>query len=212
MIKGVVFDMDGVLVDSNRSWVELYKKVASQVGVSKNFSYDEITQNFGEKNEIVLEGLVGKDRLAQAVSILEATITSDEWIESLRATSNSLAVLDHLRQRGLKLALVSGNEERVVRRILTRLGMLSYFEILVCGDEVEHAKPDPEGLLKAIAGLGLSTSEVVYIGDASNDVKAARAAGVPVLVVLTGALNRRKAEALKPNGLMPDLRGLLALI
>ncbi len=212
MIKGVIFDLDGVLEDSNKSWISLYRDISHKVGISGKLSDDEITKDFGEKYEVVLEGLVGKEKLSQALQMLRHTLESDAWTRDIKLTPHSLKVLDNLEKRGTRLAVVSGNTSKILERAIKTLGIGNYFHSIVSSDDVGKAKPDPEGILKALSSLGIPKSEAVYVGDAANDVMAARRAGVRVAVVLTGALNRGKAEEIRPDWILQDLQGLLKIV
>ena len=212
MINGIIFDLDGVLADTSSMWIGLYRNITHKVGISRTLSDDEITKNFGEKYELVLEGLVGKANMGRALPMLENKIYSEDWLNSLKPTPHSPEVLERLGKIGLKMAVVSGNKSDILHKILKSLGFENYFQTTVGADQVRKAKPDPESLLKAISVLNLKKSEVIFIGDATNDVKAARAAGIRVGVVLTGALKEKKAKELEPDWILPDLSKLLNIL
>jgi HAD superfamily hydrolase (TIGR01509 family) len=212
MIKGVIFDLDGVLADTNSMWVQLYRGIIHKLGISGNLSDDQITKNFGEKFQIVLEELVGKENLEEATKMLEKRINSEDWVNNIKPTPHALEVLEHLREHKFKLGVVSGNRAKILKRSLRILGMAKYFQTTVGADEVKKAKPSPEALLKALSELNLSKSEVIYLGDHQNDVKSAISAGIKVAVVLTGALNHKKARELEPDWIIPDLSRLLKIL
>jgi HAD superfamily hydrolase (TIGR01509 family) len=212
MISGVIFDLDGVLADTNSMWVQLYRDISHKVGISGELSYEKITKNFGEKYEIVLEELIGRENMTVGLSLLENRIHSKSWINDLKPVPAAIPVLGELKKRRIRMAVVSGNNKDVLLSCLRILGMTAYFQTTVAADEVTRAKPDPEAILKAISILNLQKSGVIYIGDAGNDVKAARAAGIRVATVLTGALDRKKAESLKPDWILNDVGELLTIL
>jgi len=155
---------------------------------------------------------VGKDKLSKAMRLLQEAINSKDWVRNIKPTPYSVEVLEALKKKGIKLAVFSGNSSEVLEKSLKALKIRQYFHAVVSADDVKKMKPDPEGLLKALSSLNLQKSEAIYVGDALNDVKSAKAAGVKVAVVLTGALNRKKAEVVKPDWIIEDLGGFLEIL
>ena len=91
-----------------------------------------------------------------------------------------------LREAGLKLAVVTNKPTRFTPPLLAKTGLAPYFDAVVCGDSCAHHKPHPAPLLLACEQLGVPASAAVFVGDSVNDALAARAAGMPVLVVPYG--------------------------
>lgn len=90
------------------------------------------------------------------------------------------------RDAGLKMAVVTNKPEEFTHTLLTRTGLADFFDIVVCGDTCEHKKPHPLPFLHACERLGVAPGDALVIGDSINDAQAARAAGIPVLLVPYG--------------------------
>lgn len=98
----------------------------------------------------------------------------------------ALEGLARMRDMGLKLAIVTNKPEQFTLPLLERSRIAPYVEVVVSGDTCAHAKPHPEPLLYACKLLGVTPAQAIMIGDSINDAQAARAAGMPVLVVPYG--------------------------
>lgn len=90
-------------------------------------------------------------------------------------------LIKDLYQNGMKLAIASAASEREIQKGVEGLGIASYFTKLVSGETVEHPKPAPDIFLKALGELELTVEECIIIEDSGNGVRAAKAAGVPVI-------------------------------
>lgn len=212
MIKGIIFDCDGVVCDTNKIWVAAYRKTARMVGIKKSLSDKFITRKFGDTYWNVLQSVVGDEKIKQAYPLLMDYINSDIWLENLKPLPHTEEVFSELRSMGIKLAVASGNTNKILQRTVGKVGMTKYFDALVSADEVENAKPAPDLLLKAASKLGISPRDLIYVGDAPNDVRAAKSAGMRVVVALTGALEPGPARSLHPDWVINDLSELILIV
>ena len=103
--------------------------------------------------------------------------------------------LEELRRRGIKLAVVTNSGRLATTGLLTRYDLARYFEFVLTRDDVDHLKPHPDGLEKAVARLGLPSSRVVFVGDSVLDITAAKRAGLGVVSVATGNFRAEKLQA-----------------
>ena len=212
MIKGVIFDCDGVLCDTHTIWVAAYRKVARMVGVKRYLSEKFITRGFGDTYWNVLQSIVGEHKIKKAYPLLMNYINSDEWLEKLKTLPYTEQILTKFKSKGLKLAVASGNTHKVLQRTVGKVGITKYFDALVSASEVEKSKPAPDILIKAARKLSIPSEHLIYVGDAANDVRAAKSAGIRVASMLTGALDRNLAESLSPNWILNDLSELLPIV
>jgi HAD superfamily hydrolase (TIGR01509 family) len=112
------------------------------------------------------------------------------WAEAMsgmrpRAMPWARGALRRLDRRGVRLGLVTASTRRVVVPNLARLNLQDVFDVAVYADDVEHGKPHPEALLRALDELGVAPADTVYVGDTTVDLEMARAAGVPFEAVGT---------------------------
>ena len=98
--------------------------------------------------------------------------------------------IEALRNRGLRLGIVSTKFHSPIQAVLGRENLLDKFDAVIGGDDVEQFKPDPRGLLLAIERLGSQPGHTLYVGDNATDAETARRAGVPFLAVLSGVATR----------------------
>lgn len=110
-----------------------------------------------------------------------------------------------LKVRGLKLACLTNKPTAFAMPLLKSKGLDGYFEVAFGGDAFERKKPDPLPLVKTCEALGLPPSQVLMIGDSSNDAKAARAAGCPVVLVTYGYNHGEPVRGVDADGFLDSL-------
>ena len=182
-IKGVIFDLDGVLVNTAKFHYMGWKKLADEIGVR----FDET------KNE-KLKGLSRRDSLLALLGWTPDENKIDElcgrknryylqFVDNIgrgEMLPGALELIEELdKAKGWKQALASSSKN--AKRILKKLDIDKYFEAVVDGTETKKTKPDPELFLKAASGLGLATDKVVVFEDAESGVRAAKSGGMLVV-------------------------------
>jgi phosphoglycolate phosphatase len=120
--------------------------------------------------------------------------------------------LASLHVAGLPLGVVTNKYHRFATGLLRRLGLAGYLRVVVGGDTCERRKPDPMPLLHACAQLGVAPSTALMVGDSSNDVEAARAAGMPVVLVPYGYTEGQDPRLLPCDHMVDSLADLPGLI
>ncbi|NMK50133.1 phosphoglycolate phosphatase [Achromobacter sp. Bel] len=113
--------------------------------------------------------------------------------------------LKHMRDQGLKLAVVTNKPTEFTLPLLQRTGLAGFFDAVVCGDTCARRKPDPDQVLHACELLGVTVTEAVTIGDSINDAQAGRTAGTQVLVVPYGYNEGRDVRELDVDGIVDTL-------
>jgi phosphoglycolate phosphatase len=117
-----------------------------------------------------------------------------------------------LHAAGLKLAVVTNKQRRFALQVLGRLGLVRWFEAVVGGDTSGQRKPDPRPLHHACELLQVDSAHALMVGDSAIDVRAARAAGMPVICVPYGYNEGQDASTLECDALVPTLAQLPALL
>jgi phosphoglycolate phosphatase len=120
--------------------------------------------------------------------------------------------LDALRAKGLSLACITNKTEMFTGPLLERTGLAGYFRVVVAGDPLPRAKPDPMPLIWVCGHFDLKPKDMVFIGDSVNDVKAARAAGCPVLVVPYGYNEGQDVRDLDSDAIVASIEEAASLI
>ena len=184
MIKAVIFDMDGTLLDSERLSVESWKLMCEQTGV--RLSSDTVESFIGRTREGVIDiiaGQIGDHGRAEELYGLHREIENDLADKGLELKPGAREVLDALRDAGTHVGLATSSRLPTVQRNFARFGLMDRFETVTCGDEVAHGKPDPEMYELAARRAGVGKSECVAVEDSPNGVRSAHAAGLHVFMV-----------------------------
>ena len=117
-----------------------------------------------------------------------------------------------LRQRSLRLGIVSTKYRSRITGVLEREALLHGFEVVIGGDDVRQHKPHPQGLFEAIEKLECSPDAVVYVGDSVVDAELAKRAGVPLVVVLSGVTPREHFDTYQPIAVLDSIKELPKII
>lgn len=185
MLKAVIFDMDGVIVDteplSYKASDALLKKYGkgnyneefhrSVMGNSMMEEVKKMKEYFGLPNSC--------EHILEERNILYKDIVKKE----MKVMSGLRELLEYLKISGIKCAVVTGSNRDIAEFILNKLDVLSYFEFIIAGDEVEKCKPDPWAYKMAMEKLNSASDETVILEDSINGIKAAIAAGCKVIAV-----------------------------
>ena len=187
-MEAIVFDMDGVLLSTDRMHFEAWKALADRLGLP--FDETKAQRCLGlsrmESLEIILEQYHGP-ALSEERKVELATQKNDLYRESLHQLSPAdlsaevKDTLDALRAAGLKLAI--GSSSKNTQFILGQLGLGSYFDAVSDGNNITHSKPDPEVFLKAAGMLSLEPAVCLVVEDAVSGAQAGHAGGFAVACV-----------------------------
>ena len=180
----LIFDLDGTLVDTLEPTFYCFQQAVLPV-LGRTPSREEILARFGPADHQIVAEWVGESYAAAAVERLYACYES-----AFRHAGPFPGMIDLVRDaraEGKQTAIFTGRGRASTDAILTGMGLQDLFDAVVCGDEVEHPKPAPDGLLKILEALNMDPGSAVYIGDTVKDVEAARGAGVHCVAALWGS-------------------------
>jgi HAD superfamily hydrolase (TIGR01509 family) len=182
VLKALIFDFDGLIVDTETPEVEIWRQVFVEHGTE-----------FPDEYWINAIGRGADQILETPVQVLQRCCTGPVEAEAVKADHHRrvmaaihaqpprpgiVALLEDAKKCGLKTGVASSSKHPWVDGHLERLGLTHWFDAITCADDVERAKPFPDLYLKACERLGVEPHEAVALEDSPNGIAAARAAGV----------------------------------
>lgn len=210
MIKGAIFDMDGVIVDNIRHHLRAWKELGRELG--RDFQDEDVRRVFGKRNREILRSLLGND--AEHEQLAEYAQRKEELYREimapdLRPVPGLADFLESLRSSGVKTAVATSGPMENVRFVLDGLGFQAAFEAIVTGLDVRESKPDPAIFLLAAERLGLMPANCVIFEDSPPGIQAAKASGCPCIALAT-THSADELRPYKPDRIIKDFRELAA--
>lgn len=193
--KTLIFDLDGTTVNTDNLIIDTWLKLYDAIEPIKRKTREELAYYSGPSFEENVKQEYPEDKIELCTKIFRE-ITNNLIETDLEEYPGAKEVLNHLKSKGLKLAI---NTNRLVKYTLKILKTLQYediFDVLMCPDFVKKGKPDPEGCLKIIEQTGSKKEECLYIGDTIFDYLTAKNAGIDCVLVNWGP--RKFDEEIKP--------------
>ena len=182
--RAVIFDLDGVLADSEPWWNEIDAKLLAQYGVRYRGEYHRNV--LGVSYRLAVEffkkafGLsVSTDELIQR----RGEIATEFFANRVGLFPSAKEVLQELRRMNLRLAVATSSISASARPFLDRHQLTAFFDVIVTGDEIEHGKPHPDIYLRAAAKLNVAADACLVIEDALAGIAAAKAAKMCVAAI-----------------------------
>jgi phosphoglycolate phosphatase len=212
-LKGVLFDLDGTLIDSKRDIAAAANSARVHFGMGA-LPLETVVGYVGRGIENLNRKTLGTDdprRLAEGLEVLKAHYR-EHCVDHTVLYPGTRELLDNLKGCGLKLGLVSNKPHEFTLITLEKLGLAPYFTVAMGADVVARKKPDPEPLLAALRKMGVSPREAIMIGDSPVDVEAARAAGMRVGLVSHGFVPREEMSASNPDWLVDSLDEFIEIL
>ncbi len=204
--EAVLFDLDGTLIDSTQAIVESFFHTFDTLGRPRP----------AREAIIAAIGHLLEDQFRRFWPGCDAALCARVYREHYAKAAcagtfllpGAREILDALRAAGLRLGFATSKRRLYAEMILEDQRVLDYFAARIGPDDVTHAKPHPEAILRAAADLNAAPAATYVVGDTPFDVLAARAAGAPCLCVTTGPATRTELEALGPEAVYDDLEGV----
>lgn len=181
----VIFDMDGVLFDTERLCMEGWEQVAAKRGVTEMeiVSRKCIGLNANDTRHLVLKHYGEDFPYEEFKKEVSAWVWDKIKRQGLPVKKGVNKILAFLKQSGALIGLASSSKYNSVVSHLKEADIIDYFQVIVTGDMIEHSKPKPDIYLLACRKLGVDPEEVYAIEDSPNGIRAAAAAGVKPIMV-----------------------------
>ncbi len=210
--RAVLFDLDGTLADTVELILHCYRHTM-RVHLGREPPDERWLATIGRRLEDQFEDFARSDDEAEAM--LETYVRHQRTVhdEMVRAFPGADRIVDGLLAAEVPVGVVTSKRREMALRTLEACGLEGSFGVVVAGDDVERGKPDPEGVRKALAGLGVdAAASVVFVGDSPYDIRAGREAGIRTAGALWGPYRRDALENAGPDYLLKDIEELASLL
>lgn len=183
--KAVVFDMDGIIFDSERLVIETWKVIADKYGVKDIDSACLACTGLNkEATAVKMKEIYGADFPYEDYKKEASALFHERYDDGrLPMKPGVVELLTFLKEQGKRVALASSTRSETVKQELSDAGIIGFFDEIICGDMVSRSKPAPDIFLKACECLGVEPQEAYGIEDSYNGIRSAYAAGLrPIMV------------------------------
>lgn len=210
MIKLVIFDLDGTLVDAYQAITKSFNHTMRRLGYPvRDGSFIRRAVGWGDRK--LLEPYVKPADLKKALEIYRdyhkaALIKWSRLLPGVRKT------LSYLEEKGYKLAVASNRPTRFCRILLKHLKLSGFFGCVLCADKLKHAKPHPEILRRLMSEFNVSAQETCFVGDMVIDAMTARSSGVKSVIVTGGSSKEAEIRPEKPFRIIRKFKSLQKIL
>ena len=201
-MKAILFDLDGVIIDSENFFYSTMEALIEECyGVRKKISEELIFRITGATDPEVYKGIISYFGLSVGwEELMRTTMAYYErhyggFEEAVPLLEGADDFVRRAKAAGLKLAVCTSSNRAYATKILKRFSLYPLFDLLVCGDEITHSKPDPEIYLRGAKKLGISAKECLVIEDSYNGIAAGKSAEMYVLAAKVSRISQNTSEA-----------------
>ncbi|ESQ98552.1 phosphoglycolate phosphatase [Stutzerimonas chloritidismutans AW-1] len=212
----VMFDLDGTLMDSAPDLAAAVDKMLMLLG-REPAGIERVRDWVGNGSRVLVRRALAGKLEHEAISDELADEALALFMQAYAGGHELTAVypgvrecLDWLRERGVKLAIITNKPAQFIEPLLEEKGLAGYFKWLVGGDTLPQQKPDPAALVWVMDKAGVAPGESLFVGDSRNDVRAAKAAAVPCVALTYGYNHGEPIADEQPALVLDDLRELVA--
>lgn len=204
--KAICFDFDYTLGDATDAIVAGFTHALTQMGWPPP-EREAVRRTVGYMIEDAYTMLTGDTdpEHKRQMRPLFVEVAHPMQVEHTPLFPGAMELLSALRERGVRVGVVSSKRTQVLREVMGNNGALEHVELIIGSDAVSRHKPDPEGLLEAIKRFGVRAEETLYCGDTLIDAQTAQRAGVDFCAVLNGTTTAREFDVLPRVYIAPDL-------
>lgn len=196
MLKLVIFDFDGVLVDTELTTFNFYKELLPKYNIflkDSDFQY-----KIGQKSIDFFKNALGKkfdERLVQEITLVKRKAFIEDVKKYLTPIPGMFELLELCQKEGLKMAIGSQNEKELIQKALDEFRIRKYFSFTTSLQDIKNKKPDPEVYLLVTSKLGINPKDAIVIEDAPQGIEGAIKGGFKSVGVMTAFSEKELNEA-----------------
>ena len=209
-MKAVIFDKDGVLVETFYLYYRAYKKIFSELGI--NITRNDIAKRYGMKGAEIIKQIMNERRInIKEKQLKELTNKKDRLYyemaeKKLELLPGVIKLLIYLKNKNYKIGIASSASKEIIEQLLRVMKIKKYFDATISGLEVNSSKPHPEIFLECAKRLKVKPEECIVIEDSVHGIEAAKRAGMKCIAVATGQHSREELQKMKPDLLLNTLK------
>jgi haloacid dehalogenase superfamily, subfamily IA, variant 3 with third motif having DD or ED/haloacid dehalogenase superfamily, subfamily IA, variant 1 with third motif having Dx(3-4)D or Dx(3-4)E len=184
-VKCLIFDMDGLMFDSEVIAEMAYKKAVQEFGyeISNEIYYQLLGRNKADAH-IIIKELMGEEYPAHEIHKLAHEFKYEHIQEhGLPMKKGLMELLEFAKQKGILMAVASSSDKSIIEGYLKLGGIETYFDYIISGEQVVHSKPNPEIFLRVCRELGVTPKEALVLEDSKNGIMAAVNGNIPVICI-----------------------------
>lgn len=185
MLKAVIFDMDGLMIDTENVTYECYVKILKKrhLSMSKEFYTTLLGKPMPVSSKLIYEEY-GEDFPNDEISKEVHSMMDQKFAEEgVPLKDGLIELLDYLKLHRYKTMIATSSNRERVNALLKQNGILDYFDDVICGDEVEHGKPAPDVFINACHKLKINPQEALVLEDSEAGIQAAYSANISVICI-----------------------------
>lgn len=184
-LKGAIFDMDGLMIDTEKLYLKFWIQSAKDFGYDMKPEHVYAIRSMARKYSIpTLKGFLGEDCPTEEIRAHRTELMAEYINEhGLEVKKGLFELLYYLKGREIKMAVATATPRSRTTEYLEKIGAAKFFSAVICGDMVETGKPAPDIYLTAARELGLPPEKCAAFEDSPNGIKAAHAAGCHAIMI-----------------------------
>ena len=210
MINTVLFDLDGTIIDTNELIISSFVHVLEEYKLQP-LTREQIIPHMGTTLEHQLQTFCGSQEVGQYMKAYRA-YNDKHHDDMVQPFPQVMDVVDTLYQQGITLGVVTTKNRPGTIRVLELYGLKKYMSSIVTVADVEHPKPHPEPVLKALQELGAAPEHTLMVGDSPADLQAAHAAGVRSAAVAWSLKGEETLKKYNPDYILKSMTDLYSIV
>lgn len=200
MIKGLILDMDGTLLDSRQMHLKAWKTLLNRYQIKKSES--DILAHFGKTTEEIAKNLFPLEYDIRKIGAEKDKIFIT-LIPQIDIFHGVPELLNKLNQQKYLICIASSNPKKTIQTIISNFKLK--VDAFVSIEDILHGKPAPDMIIVAASKLGLSIADCIAVGDSPYDIQAAKVAKCRVIAVLTGGYTSQILKKYNPDFILPSI-------
>jgi 2,3-diketo-5-methylthio-1-phosphopentane phosphatase/HAD superfamily hydrolase (TIGR01509 family) len=209
-IRGIIFDLDGTLIESYEAIYLGLKEVLQQLG-RKIFPFSDLKKYLKPDLETTLNQFFSPEEVLRGIPIMRRKY-EEVYLDKTHFLDGAKEALKTLHSQGILLGVASNKFGRFSRGALVHLGVSDYFKSVIGAGDVPRNKPFPDMIHAALEEINLPPEDVVFVGDTLTDIDAGKEAGVDVYALPTGFHSKMELSRKKPRRILKSLGELVPLV